>query len=225
MNGNISIFIAFGAGLLSFLSPCVLPLIPSYLTLLIGDFAEEKGKKDVIIPALIFIFGFSIIFITLGLSASYLGQLLLSNLVILRKASGILVIILGLHLTEIIKIKALYQERGFHFGQNLNKYLRSLVMGFALALAWTPCIGPILSSILIYASTSQTIWQGGLLLAFYSLGFAIPFFITAIFINWILPKFKKINPYLPTIQKITGLLLIVLGILIYTNYIQVLSQF
>lgn len=221
---EISVFIAFGAGLLSFLSPCVLPLIPSYLSLLMGDYAEESGKKNIIIPALIFILGFTSIFIFLGLSASYLGQFLLKNLNILKKISGAAIILLGLHLSGIIKFKFLYQEKKMEI-KNSNKYLRPLIMGLALALAWTPCIGPILSSILIYAGTSQTTLQGGILLAFYSLGFALPFMLTAIFLDWFLPKFKKINPYLPIIQKAAGILLIILGILIFTNYFQILSVY
>lgn len=225
MNPNISIYIAFGAGLLSFLSPCVLPLIPSYLTLLVGDFAEQKGRRYIILPALTFITGFTVIFILLGMSASLLGQLLLKNLVLFRKISGIIVVILGLHLTGVIKIRALYQKKGLQISASFNKYLRALIMGFALALAWTPCIGPILSSILIYAGTSQTVLQGSVLLAFYSLGFALPFLLTALFLNWILPRFKKINPYLNLIQTITGVLVIILGIIIYFNYFQALSLY
>lgn len=225
MNPDISIFIAFGAGLLSFVSPCVLPLIPSYLTLLMGEYADKKDKRDILLPALTFIIGFSLIFILLGLSASFLGQILLQNLIFLRKASGIVVIILGLNLTGIIKIDALYREKGLQLPKNLNKYIRALLMGFAMALAWTPCIGPILSSILIYAGTSKTVLEGGILLLFYSAGFALPFLVTALFLDWILPKLKRINPYLPLLQKITGIFLIVLGLLIYTNYIQIFSQF
>lgn len=219
---EISIFIAFGAGLLSFLSPCVLPLIPSYISLLIGDYAENIKRKNIIIPALIFILGFTVIFILLGLSASLIGQFLLKNLNILKKLSGLAVIILGLHLSGIINFKFLYREKKLDISSS-NKLIRPLILGFALALAWTPCIGPILSSILIYAGTSQTILQGGILLAFYSMGFALPFIVTALFLEWILPRFKKINPYLPLIQKIVGILLIILGILIFTNYFQILN--
>ncbi|ACL70568.1 cytochrome c biogenesis CcdA family protein [Halothermothrix orenii] len=224
MNSGVNFVIAFSAGVLSFLSPCVLPLIPSYVTLLLGDYAEKKGENRPLTPALIFILGFTIVFMTLGMSASLLGKVLIQNQIILRKVSGVIIIILGLHLSGILKIKTLYREKTWHFGQNLNKYLRALVMGIGLALAWTPCIGPVLSSILIYASTSSTILQGGMLLFFYSAGFAIPFILTAVFFNWLLPRYKKLNPYLPTIQTITGILIIILGILIYTNYIQVLSQ-
>ncbi len=224
MNREISLLIAFSGGLLSFLSPCVLPMIPSYFSLLMGDYAQNKKNKNIILPAMFFIVGFSIIFILLGISASYLGQLLLKNIALLRKISGIIVIIMGFHLTGIITIKSLYREKGLTISQNMNIYLRALVMGIAMAFAWTPCVGPILSSILIYAGTSQTVLQGAVLLTLYSLGFALPFFLTAIFLDWLLPKFKQLNSYLPLIQKITGIFLIILGILIYTNQLQIFSQ-
>ncbi|HKL75354.1 MAG TPA: cytochrome c biogenesis CcdA family protein, partial [Halanaerobiales bacterium] len=219
MQGDISILIAFTAGTLSFFSPCVLPLIPSYITFLIGDYSKQKEytKAELIIPASIFILGFTSIFVLLGLSASYLGKLLLQNQAIFRKIGGIFVIILGLHVSGIFKIKALYQQKNFEIPQNINKYLRSFIMGIALAFAWTPCVGPILSSILIYAGSSQSMATGGFLLLFYSIGFALPFMAVALFMNWFLPKFKKINPYLPIIEKVTGILIIIVGILIYTN--------
>lgn len=231
MNTDISIFIAFSGGVLSFLSPCVLPLIPSYISLLLGDYAEQlngeknnkKNKKQIMIPALLFIAGFTTIFVLLGLSASYLGQILLKNLSLLRKISGVVVILLGLHLSGIIKLKFLYIERRINIPEHSNMYLRAVVMGLALALAWTPCVGPILSSILLYTGTSKTIIEGGIFLAFYSLGFAVPFLLTALFLDRFLSRFKKIKKYLPLIQTITGIFLIILGILIYTNHLNMLQ--
>ncbi|MTI59154.1 MAG: cytochrome c biogenesis protein CcdA [Firmicutes bacterium] len=218
MSSNVSIFIAFGAGLVSFFSPCILPLIPSYLTLLLGNYAEQDNRKTSILPALLFITGFTITFIILGLSASLLGKLLLKNLSFFRKLSGIIVLILGVHLTGIINLSFLQQNKDLQIPAETNRYFRGLVMGFALAFAWTPCIGPILS-ILIYAGTGQTVMQGGALLTFYAGGLALPFFLAAIFINRLLPYFKKINPYLPLIQKISGGLIIILGILIYFGHL------
>lgn len=220
MNPDISIFIALGAGLISFFSPCVLPLVPSYISLLLGEYAETGGKKKLLFSSLIFVAGFSLVFIILGLSASFIGQLLLKNINILNKIGGLLIVILGAHLSGIINIKFLYGEKGFEL-KNKNRLLRPLIMGFTLAFAWTPCVGPVLSTILIYAGTKQTILQGGVLLAFYSLGFAIPFLLSALSLDWILPGFKKINPYLPFLQKLAGVLLILLGILIFTNYLQI----
>lgn len=217
MSSNISIFIAFGAGLVSFFSPCILPLIPSYLTLLLGNYAEQGNKKNSILPALLFIIGFTITFIILGLSASLLSKLLLKNLNFFRKLSGIIVLILGIHLTGIINIRFLQQNKDLQIPSETNRYLRGLVMGFALAFAWTPCIGPILSSILIYAGTGETVMQGGVLLAFYAGGLALPFLLAAVFINRLLPHFKKIN--LLIIQKVSGSLIIILGILIFFGHL------
>ncbi|MFW5787208.1 MAG: cytochrome c biogenesis CcdA family protein [Halanaerobiales bacterium] len=226
MQADISIFVAFSAGILSFFSPCVLPLIPSYLTFLVGDFSKQVENKDhnnlhkradLMPPALLFVAGFTMIFILLGLSASYLGQLFLQNQSLFRKIGGILVIILGVHISGVYKIKPLYRQKSFDWPVAINKYFRALIMGMALAFAWTPCVGPILSSILVYAGTSQNIMTGGILLSFYSLGFAIPFILTAFFINKLLPRLQKLNHYLPIIEKITGVLIIIIGILVYTN--------
>ncbi len=224
MQNNLSLFIAFSGGFLSFLSPCVLPMIPSYLSLLLGNYAEEKGKESIIFAAILFITGFSAIFILLGISASFLGQILLQNIVLLRKISGIIIIILGFHLSGLFTINALYRGKNFSIPENMNIYFRAPIMGIAMAFGWTPCVGPILSSILLYAGTGKTVFTGGLLLGFYSLGFALPFLLTAIFLEQVLPKFKKINPYLPLVQKIAGIFLIILGILIYFNYLQIFTQ-
>lgn len=225
MEHDMSFLIAFSAGILSFFSPCVLPLIPSYLTFLVGDYAKQQEVKNdySIIPALLFIAGFTLVFTGLGISASLLGKVLIKNQNLLRKISGILIILLGLHLTGILKFKWLYREKSFEISKDLNKYVRSLILGIGLAFAWSPCIGPILSSILIYAGNSQNAATGALLLSFYSLGFAVPFFLVALSINWFLPRFKKLNPYLPLLNRITGILITILGILIYTDQLGILN--
>ncbi|MEJ6951161.1 cytochrome c biogenesis CcdA family protein [Natronospora cellulosivora (SeqCode)] len=222
MNNEISIFLAFTAGILSFFSPCIIPLLPSYLTVLMGDYATTKEKRRLLSSAFLFTAGFSIIFILLGLSASYLGQILLRNLQTFQKISGLIIIVMGAHLAGFIKIKFLYKHKGLEVKNSKSTYIRSFLMGLALAFAWTPCIGPILSSILIYAANQNTVLNGGLLLAFYSLGFALPFLITAYFMDYLLPRLKRINHRLLIIQKIAGILLMILGILIFTNYFQVL---
>ena len=165
MNGDLSFAIAFSAGLLSFLSPCVLPLIPSYLAFLLGDYSDQKkeDKSYSIVPALIFIAGFTVIFILLGLSATFLGRFLMRNQAVLRKISGIVIIIFGLHISGIIKLKWLYYEKKLNITKRSNKYVQSFILGVGIALAWTPCIGPILSSILILAGNSQNLMTGGLL--------------------------------------------------------------
>ncbi len=224
MSPDISIFFVFGGGLISFFSPCILPLLPSYLSMLAGGYNKYLNRRQIIIPALVFMAAFSLVFIILGLSASFLGQYLLKNLAILKKISGIVVIILGLNMIGLLKFKFLAREKRFKLATAKNKYLTAVIMGVALALAWTPCVGPVLASVLMYAATSDTVYQGGILLAFYSLGFAIPFLLTAVFLDRILKHFKKINKYLSLIHKIAGLILIILGILIYTNYLEVITQ-
>ncbi len=225
MNGDLSFAIAFSAGLLSFLSPCVLPLIPSYLAFLLGDYSDQKkeDKSYSIIPALIFIAGFTIIFILLGLSATFLGRFLMKNQAILRKISGVIIIIFGLHISGIIKLKWLYYEKKLNITKRSNKYVQSFILGVGLALAWTPCIGPILSSILILAGNSQNLMTGGFLLFIYSFGFALPFLITALAAKKILPTIKKMNRYLNYINMVSGALIIILGILIFTNSLNIIG--
>lgn len=219
MKENMPLFISFAAGLLSFFSPCIIPLIPSYLTFLLGDYAEQQknDKKYSLIPIIIFTASFSLIFILMGLSASFIGGFLLRNQRIIRKVSGILIIIFGIHLADILHISLFDYEKRLDFSPDLNRHLRALVMGVGLAFAWTPCIGPVLTSVLIYASNAGSILKGSLLLSFYSLGLAVPFLLVALSAGWFLPRFKKIKPLLPFVRKITGVLLIILGILIYTN--------
>jgi cytochrome c-type biogenesis protein len=225
MSGDLSFAIAFSAGLLSFLSPCVLPLIPSYLAFLLGDYSDQKQDKESysILPALIFIAGFTLIFILLGLSATFLGRFLLRNQAILRRVSGIIIIIFGLHISGIIKLKWLYYEKKLDIAKKSNKYLQSFILGVGIALAWTPCIGPILSSILILAGNSQNLLTGGFLLFMYSFGFALPFLITALAAKRILPTIKKMNKYLNYINMVSGALIIILGILIFTNNLGILG--
>ena len=221
MENDLSLFIAFSAGLLSFLSPCILPLIPTYLTVLMGDVTEKSKKRSSLITPIIFIFSFSLVFIILGISASFLGRHLITKN-ILRQISGLLVIILGLHLLGIINIKWLNYETNFSVPMDVNKYLRAVIMGLALGLAWTPCIGPVLSSILIYAGNSQNIMKGFIFLTSYSLGLAIPFLIIAIFFKQLVPRLKLITRYIPIINKITGILVILIGILILTDNLNLL---
>ncbi len=225
MNGDLSFAIAFSAGLLSFLSPCVLPLIPSYLAFLLGDYSDQKkeDKSYSIVPALIFIAGFTVIFILLGLSATFLGRFLMRNQAVLRKISGVVIIIFGLHISGIIKLKWLYYEKKLNITKRSNKYVQSFILGVGIALAWTPCIGPILSSILILAGNSQNLMTGGFLLFIYSFGFALPFLITALAAKKILPAIKKMNRYLNYINMVSGALIIILGILIFTNNLNIIG--
>ncbi len=227
--GNVSLFLAFSAGLLSFLSPCVLPLVPAYITYITGsavaDLRTGKAKLHAIYKALGFVLGFSIVFIAMGASITSLGKLLIGNMDIFRKISGVLIIIFGIHITGIIKLKTLYYEKRLVPFEKLGKNISSVLIGMAFAAGWTPCVGPILASILIYAGSMETIKMGILLLAAYSLGLAIPFVLTAYAIGTFSRYFRKISGYLNSISIASGVLLILMGILIYTNKITSINQY
>jgi cytochrome c-type biogenesis protein len=227
MSVEISFIAALSAGLLSFFSPCILPLIPTYLSYMIGDYAAAQ-KKDknlsLIIRSISFILGFTVIFVLLGLSATFLGKFLIQNQSLLTTVGGIIIIIFGLHLTGIFEIDYFYREKKFELPHYLKGNLKAFVMGVVLAVGWTPCIGPILSSILIAASSRANLAEGGLLLFFYALGLAVPFFLTAIFMDYLLPKFKALNKYLPVVNKVTGTLLIIFGLMMVTGYLEVLNR-
>ena len=211
------IFVSFGAGLLSFFSPCVLPLIPAYICFITGMSAEEltsgKGTVKSVLPnTLLFILGFSTVFVIFGASATFLGTLFFEKQAIIKIIGGIIVIVFGLHISGLLNIKFLQLEKKLHIKNRPINMFGSFFVGMAFGFGWTPCVGPILGSILILASTGKTIGQGILLLSVYSLGLALPFLIVAIGINWALKIFTKIKKYFKTISFISGILLIIVGI-------------
>ena len=220
----IEIFIAFGAGLISFLSPCVLPLIPGYIAYISGSSLNELlEKKNVnLLPIILFTFGFSIVFIIFGASATYLGKFLLSNSFPLRIIAGVIIIFFSLHIIGIINIKFLNYEKKIYADRN-NTVFSSILIGMAFAFGWTPCIGPILGSILILASTTENIGKGILLLSSYSLGLAIPFILSGYLIQKFILLSKNIRKKMNVITKVGGILLFLTGILILTNQLQVLG--
>ena len=220
----IEIFIAFGAGLISFLSPCVLPLIPGYIAYISGSSLNELlEKKDVnLLPIILFTFGFSTVFIIFGASATYLGKFLLSNSFPLRIIAGVIIIFFSLHIIGIINIKFLNYEKKIYADRN-NTVFSSILIGMAFAFGWTPCIGPILGSILILASTTENIGKGILLLSSYSLGLAIPFILSGYLIQKFILLSKNIKKKMNVITKAGGILLFLTGILILTNQLQVLG--
>ena len=220
----IELLIAFGAGLISFLSPCVLPLIPGYISYISGSSLNELlDKKSVnIIPIILFTLGFSFVFISFGATASFLGSVILNNSYELRVASGIIIIIFSLHILGIINLNFLNYEKRI-YTEKKSGIFSSLLVGMAFGFGWTPCIGPILGSILALASTEQSLNRGILLLVFYSLGLAIPFILSGYLIQKFLVFSKNIKSKMNIILKSGGALLLITGILIITNQLQAIG--
>ena len=216
--------IAFGAGLISFLSPCVLPLIPGYISYISGQSLQEiLNKKEIsFLPLILFCLGFSTVFVILGASASFLGQTLLQNSEILRIAAGIIIIIFSLQLIGIINIPYLNFEKRFDAKESRN-ILFPYVIGVAFGFGWTPCIGPILGSILALASIEETLTRAVILLILYSLGLAIPFVLSGYLIQRFLLFSKNFRKNINLISKIGGIILLVTGILILTNQLQAIG--
>jgi len=226
---DISILLAFSAGFLSFLSPCVLPLVPAYVSYLTGSSIEElkdDGSKFLTLyKSFGFVLGFSIIFILMGLSITSLGKLLITHKDLFREIGGTLIVVFGLHTIGVFKIKLFYREKRFLLFDKVKGPFSGVLMGMAFAAGWTPCIGPILSSILIYAASMNSIGKGVLLLVMYSLGLAVPFILTAMAIGSFTEQFKKFSKYLPVISTISGVLMIIIGVMIFTNKLAILSQY
>ena len=221
---NISILVAFSAGLLSFLSPCVLPLVPVYLASLVGPEIFETRITGIRIPvflhSLSFVIGFSLVFVAMGTIAGLTGYAINPSLALLNKISGSLLIAFGLFILVALKVPWLnYEKRLNPSLGSTTGYLRSLLIGATFSLAWTACVGPILGGVLAMALNSATAWRGAYLLSFYSLGLGLPFLIIGVAFDSIAPLLKRIQRYSPIIHIISGLLLIVIGILILTNQI------
>ena len=220
----IELIVAFGAGLISFLSPCVLPLIPGYISYISGSSLNELAeKKNVnLVPIILFTVGFSIIFIIFGVASTYLGQVLLQNSYELRIVAGLVIIVFSFHIIGIINLKFLNYEKRFQTNTNSNFY-SPILIGMAFAFGWTPCIGPILGSILVLAATEESINKGILLLIFYSLGLALPFILSGYLIQKFLIFSKNFRKKINLVSKIGGFVLLFTGILILTNQLQALG--
>jgi cytochrome c-type biogenesis protein len=231
---QVSVLVAMGAGLLSFLSPCVFPLIPSYLAFVGGLSLEEiqgsvvadaRHRRQLLGHAVAFIVGFSTIFIAFGASATALGQLLFDYQLLIRKVGGVLVVLFGLHIAGWLSLPFLLREKHLDLKAQPGGYLGAYLVGVTFAAGWIPCVGPILGSILVMASTSQTVGQGILLLAAYSAGLAIPFFLSALLFGRFLHFFTRFKRLLPWVSRVSGLLLILVGVLLLTDYFTLLSTF
>mgnify|MGYP001317424326 FL=1 len=220
------LIIAFGAGLISFLSPCVLPLIPGYISYISGSSLNEliEKKKINLIPIILFTLGFSLVFIIFGAASTFLGQVLLQNSYELRIAAGLLIVTLSLHIIGIINIKFLNYEKRIQTNTNTNFY-SPILIGMAFAFGWTPCIGPILGSILVLAATEESINKGIMLLISYSLGLALPFILSGYLIQKFLIFSKNFKKNINLVSKIGGFILLITGILILTNQLQALGYY
>jgi len=222
----IELFIAMGAGLISFLSPCVLPLIPGYIAYISGTSLNEllEKKNTNLLPIILFTVGFSIVFIIFGATASILGKFLLQNSQQLRIVAGIIIIIFSLQLLGIFNINFLNLEKKIYTKKSSNIWF-SFIVGMAFGFGWTPCIGPILGSILALASTEETILRAIILLSFYSLGLAIPFILSGYLIQRFLVFSKNFKKNIMLVSKIGGITLLITGVLILTNKLQILGYY
>jgi cytochrome c-type biogenesis protein len=221
---------AFLAGLLSFFSPCVLPLIPAYFTFITGYSLEEltegniEIRKKVILSTISFVLGFSVVFILMGGSASYLGGLIYKYKNLIRIIGGVLIIILGIHLTGVFRIRSLEFEKRIQIQKKPLHFLGTFIIGMAFGAGWSPCIGPLLGSILIVAGSQETIGQGMVLLGVYSAGLALPFVIISVFINFLLVFMKRASRVLKYVNVVAGILLILVGLVLVTNKLYIFSS-
>jgi len=216
---NVTLLVAFAGGLLSFLSPCVLPLVPSYLGFITGfTLHEMSGRRRIaMIHALLFVFGFTLVFMLFGASATALGRVLKYYDVWIQRVGGVLIILFGLYCLGVLKVSFLDRDSRMHLDRKPMGFLGSVLVGMVFAAGWTPCIGPILGGILSLAATEATLGQGMSLLAAYSLGLAVPFLVAAYAAEAFLDWFQRFRRYLPWVQRASGILLILVGILMATG--------
>jgi cytochrome c-type biogenesis protein len=224
---SFGLTISFTAGLLSFLSPCVLPLVPSYITFITGMSLEDvqHARRSALLHAFLFVIGFSTIFILLGAGATAMGQVLRAYEAWITRIGGVLIIIFGLYLLGIFNITAFSTERRFHLSDKPTGYLGTVLVGIAFGAGWTPCIGPILGSILTVTASSADFSSGMMHLSMYSLGLAIPFLLAAVALQHFLGFFTRFRSKLIWVQRISGVLMIVIGLLLVTNYFTILATY
>lgn len=229
---NVNAFVAFLSGVLSFFSPCILPLVPSYLIFISGinarDFRQEelrKHRKTVVLHSIAFIIGFSVVFISLGITSSLIGRFLFAYQEYLMRAGGLILIFFGLYSLNLVRIPFLDQEKAFHLEKKPLGFLGSFVVGMTFSLGWTPCVGPALTSILIIAGTSTRIHEGALLLTIYAAGLAIPFFIAALVFDRLFQLLNRFSSLARYATKILGVLLVIVGLLLFINAFPLISAY
>ena len=221
--------VAFLAGLLSFLSPCVLPLVPAYLGFITGMSLDElRGKPQraaVLVPALFFVAGFTLVFLLMGLSATLLGQLLFQYQEWIARIGGILIILFGLHLLGVLRIAPFMRERRLQLAHSPKGYLGAGLAGIVFAAGWTPCIGPVLGTLWTWAAVRETMGGALLLLVAYSLGLAVPFLLAALATGHFLGASRRIRGLIPTLEKVSGMVLVLVGVLLVTGTFTLLSAY
>ncbi len=229
MATDVTLPAAAAAGLLSFLSPCVLPLVPPYLTFIAGTTLEDvayeregRARRDVFLAAVLFVLGFSTVFVALGATASVFGQVIRQHIQFLSLLAGLAIILMGLHFLGVFRLAFLYREKRVEVEKPLGLW-GAYVLGLAFAFGWTPCIGPILAAILAVAASEQTVGRGAFLLAVYSLGLGVPFLIAALAIEPFIGFMKRFRAHFPLVERIVGVLLIATGIAFLTGTMQTVS--
>jgi cytochrome c-type biogenesis protein len=230
MGASLGVAVAFSAGLFSFLSPCVLPLFPSYLSFITGmsvaDLSRDlpgAARRRVLLNAIAFVLGFSLVFIALGASFSAVGQLLLDYREWIRRVGGALIVLFGLYIAGVLDLGALGRTRQWQIREKPAGYVGSFAVGITFAIGWTPCVGPILGAILSLAGTAETVQRGVGLLVAYSAGLGVPFLLSALALGSFFRFFKRYRPFIKVVERAAGVILVVVGILVFTNYYVVLN--
>jgi cytochrome c-type biogenesis protein len=237
---SVTLGLAFLAGFVSFLSPCVLPIVPSYVSFVTGLTMEElrgggsgaegraagaAARRQAAVHAALFVLGFSVLFVGLGASATVLGGVLRRSLPLLQQVGGVVIVLFGLYMLGVLRIPLLLRERRVHLASKPAGRVGSVVAGVAFGAGWTPCIGPVLASILLYAGLEGTVTQGMLLLGAYALGLGIPFFIAAVGLNWFLSGSARVRRWAQPVERVAGGFLVVVGVLLFTGRFTVLANY
>ena len=226
-SASLGLTLAFGAGLLSFVSPCVLPLIPSYLTFVTGVGLDElaNARRAALLHSLLFVLGFTLIFVTLGASATVLGRLLLHQRIWLTRFGGLLVVVFGLYLLRALRVSSFDRDRRVHLVNKPVGYLGTVFVGVAFGAGWTPCLGPILGTILTYTASTADLSRGLALLLAYSFGLAMPFLLAALAIERFFGAVTRLRPHLARVSQVSGALLVLVGIVMMLDYFTVLGSY
>ena len=216
MDYNLTLFTVFGAGLVSFLSPCVVPMLPTYTALLAGSGTKgDKGQWIFLINAISFLSGYTLIFVAMGATASYVGELFINHQETIRKVGAVFMVIMGMQVLGIVKLPGLEREHRPLLNKVFTGPAGAFLLGLAFTAGWTPCTGPILATVLVYAGGAATASQGAFLLLIYSMGFCVPFLAFALLLRRYITRIERLYRWLPVIQQVSGAILIIVGLIIY----------